>query len=108
MKLFAAALAAASFTLLQAGTGFAANKCDWYIVLNCGKSQPAAKAKLNDLGGPVAGGGAGLKIIKTDGYNNFAKGFFCVMDGPYSTKDDAMSVAWAEAVPDAYVKKGCK
>ncbi len=108
MKLAAAAAAFGALALLTAAPAQAAGKCDWYIVLNCGKSQANAKAKLNDLGGPIAGGGAGLKVINTGNYPNFRKGFFCVVDGPYATQDDATSVAWAEAVPDAYVKKGCE
>jgi hypothetical protein len=30
-----------------------------------------------------------------------------VADGPYVSEADAASVAWIEAVPDAYVKRGC-
>jgi len=77
------------------------------VAANCGKSSKAAKAKLQELGGPMAGGGAGLKVILTEAYAGFRPGFVCVVDGPYESQDAAMSVAWAEAVPDAYVKKGC-
>jgi hypothetical protein len=108
MKLIVVAAAFGALSVLTAAPAAAAGKCDWYIVLNCGKSQANGKAKMNELGGPGAGGGAGLKVVNTANYPNFRKGFFCVVDGPYNTQDDAMSVAWAEAVPDAYVKKGCK
>ena len=31
----------------------------------------------------------------------------CVGDGPYASRWEAESIAWREAVPDAYVKAGC-
>lgn len=81
--------------------------CGWYIVLGCGSSFDGARSKLNDLGGPYAGGGAGLKVANTNEYPNFNNGFYCVVDGPYNSKGAAQSIAWTEAVRDAYVKSGC-
>lgn len=81
--------------------------CGWYVVLGCGKRAGDQENKLYDLGGPNAGGGAGLSVISTNNYPNFRPGYYCVVDGPYETPDQAESIAWAEAVPDAYVKNGC-
>ncbi|OJF93390.1 hypothetical protein [Pararhizobium antarcticum] len=81
--------------------------CGWYVVLGCGKRATDQQNKRDDLGGPNAGGGAGLRVITTNDYANFRPGYYCVVDGPYANKSDAQSIAWAEAVPDAYVKKGC-
>lgn len=81
--------------------------CGWYIVLGCGKSFNGATRTMNNLGGPYAGGGAGLSVANTSEYPNFSNGFYCVVDGPYQTETQASSVAWVEAVPDAYVKSGC-
>ena len=86
----------------------AANACGWYIMLHCGKSAAAAKAKFTDLGGQYAGGGAGLKVINTNSYTNLRKGLLCTVDGPYDTSALASAVSWKEAVADAYVKKGCR
>ena len=94
-------------SVLMSEQSAAADTCDWYIVLHCGTSAPAANSKLADLGGPNAGGGAGLKVINTRSYPNLRKGFLCVVDGPYDTSALASAVAWSEAVPDAYIKKGC-
>ena len=55
----------------------------------------------------MVGGGAGSRILNTTGVEGFRNGFYCVADGPYVSSDDAGSVAWVEAVPDAYVKRGC-
>jgi len=107
MMLASSTLASASDSVQLRPIQVAANGCGWFIVLNCGKSSKAAKAKLQELGGPVAGGGAGLKVILTEAYAGFRPGFVCVVDGPYESQDAATSVAWAEVVPDAYVKKGC-
>ncbi|WP_114388989.1 hypothetical protein [Notoacmeibacter marinus] len=81
--------------------------CGWFIVLRCGRSQRAARSFLDRLGGPGVGGGAGTRVIDTNQYPNFRNGFYCVMDGPYSSRGAAESIAWREAVPDAYVKSGC-
>lgn len=87
--------------------GFDAEGCGWYIILGCSKSRADAKRQLIDLGGPVVGGGAGSRVINTSDFDGFSPGFYCVADGPYFSRDDAGSVAWVEAVPDAYVKRGC-
>lgn len=87
--------------------GFDAQGCGWYIVLGCSKSRVDAKRQLIDLGGPMVGGGAGSRVINTSDFDGFRDGFYCVADGPYVSRDDAGSVAWIEAVPDAYVKRGC-
>ena len=81
--------------------------CGWYIILGCSKNWADANRRLDDLGGPVVGGGAGSRVIDTSAVRGFRSGFFCVADGPYVSQDDAGSVAWREAVPDAYVKRGC-
>jgi hypothetical protein len=81
--------------------------CGWYVVLGCGKSFNGATRTMNNLGGPYAGGGAGLSVANTNEYPNFRNGFYCVVDGPYQTQAQASSIAWVEAVPDAYVKNGC-
>lgn len=84
-----------------------AAQCGWYIVLGCGKSEAALYDKMDEFGGPYAGGGAGMDVVNTDNFPNFRNGFYCLVDGPYSSQDAAQSIAWKEAVPDAYVKKGC-
>lgn len=81
--------------------------CGWYVVLGCMKDEAAAARTLADLGGSVVGGGAGTYVVDTSKVAGFRPGFYCVMDGPYVSRDDAASVAWVEAVPDAYVKRGC-
>lgn len=81
--------------------------CGWYIVLGCGTSFNGARNTMNNLGGPMAGGGAGLSVANTNEYPNFTNGFYCVVDGPYNSQSAAQSVAWNEAVRDAYVKNGC-
>lgn len=113
-KLIAAALLAATTTSAFAQGVNAAGDyevafagCGWYIVLGCGKSFNGANRTMNNLGGPFAGGGAGLKVANTNEYPNFRNGFYCVVDGPYSSQSAAQSVAWNEAVRDAYVKNGC-
>lgn len=84
-----------------------AQACGWYVVLGCFQSLSAAQSRLTELGGPGVGGGAGSRVVHTDEYPNFRNGWFCVADGPYASQAGAMSIAWKEAVPDAYVKSGC-
>ncbi len=109
--------AIAGFTVAVLGTatapgraqspGYDGNGCGWYIVLGCSKGRSDAKRSLIDLGGTMVGGGAGSRVINTSDIDGFSNGFYCVADGPYITRGDASSVAWVEAVPDAYVKRGC-
>lgn len=87
--------------------GYDRNGCGWYIILGCSTNRSAAVGTLNDLGGIMVGGGAGSRVLNTTGVEGFRNGFYCVADGPYLTEADAGSVAWREAVPDAYVKRGC-
>lgn len=104
----AALLALASAPAAQAQTpGYEAGGCGWYIVLGCSKNRTDASRVLSDLGGPMVGGGAGSRVLNTSDVEGFRNGFYCVADGPYVSRDDAGSVAWIEAVPDAYVKRGC-
>lgn len=102
-----AALASGTAPAAAQTPGFDANGCGWYIVLGCSKSRSDAKRQLIGLGGPMVGGGAGSRVINTSDFDGFRGGFYCVADGPYVSRDDAGSVAWIEAVPDAYVKRGC-
>ena len=81
--------------------------CGWYVVLGCSQSFDGSQQRMNQLGGPFAGGGAGLKVANTNEYPNFRNGWYCVVDGPYPSQGQAASIAWREAVPDAYVKNGC-
>ena len=81
--------------------------CGWYVVLGCYRAGATARKQLQDLGGPLAGGGAGLSVVDTDNYPNFRNGYRCVMDGPYGSSGTARSIAWIEAVPNAYVKSAC-
>ena len=81
--------------------------CGWYIVLTCHGNRNAARRSLNDLGGEGVGGQAGAKVINTNNFSGFNNGHYCVADGPYSSEDEAGGIAWREAVPSAYVKKGC-
>jgi len=105
---FTAAILSASLQLANAQTpGYDRNSCGWYIVLGCSTNRSAAMRTLDDLGGIMVGGGAGSRILNTSGVEGFRNGFYCVADGPYISSDDAGSVAWVEAVPDAYVKRGC-
>ncbi|KGF69279.1 hypothetical protein LL06_11820 [Hoeflea sp. BAL378] len=106
------ALASASTAALVAPAraqtpGYDSQGCGWYIILGCSKNQAAARRTLQQLGGPGVGGGAGAQVLDTSNMGGFRPGFFCVADGPYISSDDAGSVAWVEAVPDAYVKRGC-
>jgi hypothetical protein len=84
-----------------------AQACGHYVILGCFRALSAAQNRLAELGGPGVGGGAGTRVIDTDEYPNFSAGWFCVADGPYASKAGAMSIAWKEAVSDAYVKNGC-
>ncbi|QDZ01273.1 hypothetical protein FQ775_13270 [Nitratireductor mangrovi] len=81
--------------------------CGWYVILGCSTRHADAVALRDELGGPYAGGGAGLNVVHTDDYPNFRDGYFCVADGPYGSSGEAGSIAWTEAVPDAYVKDAC-
>jgi len=87
--------------------GYDVNGCGWYIVLGCSKNRSDAKRQLIGLGGPMIGGGAGSRVLNTSDIDGFRNGFYCVADGPYISRDEASSVAWVEAIPDAYVKRGC-
>lgn len=105
---FTAAMFGASLQPGNAQTpGYDVNGCGWYVILGCSKSRSDAKRILNQLGGPMVGGGAGSRVINTSDVDGFRNGFYCVADGPYISSDDASSVAWVEAVRDAYVKRGC-
>ncbi|WP_422372286.1 hypothetical protein [Hoeflea sp.] len=116
MKKLCTAAALAIVAIVSAGTitpalaqspGYDRNGCGWYIILGCSTNRSAAAGTLNDLGGIMVGGGAGSRILNTTGVEGFRNGFYCVADGPYLSEADAGSVAWREAVPDAYVKRGC-
>jgi len=117
MKRFLLAAALVGFTAAMLGTtaqpvsaqtsGYDGDGCGWYIILGCTKNRSDAKRALMQLGGPMVGGGAGSRVLNTSDVGGFRNGFYCVADGPYISKDDAGSVAWIEAVPDAYVKRGC-
>ena len=84
-----------------------AQACGYYIILGCSKSQRGANRTLSNLGGPGVGGPAGAFVVDTNAYPNFRNGWFCVADGPYNSASAARSIAWTEAVPDAYVKSAC-
>jgi len=106
--LFAATMSAVAQDARQsAPVQMAFAGCGWYIVLGCSSGFSDARNRMNALGGPMAGGGAGLKVANTSEYPNFRNGFHCVVDGPYNSQSAAQSNAWNEAVPDAYVKSGC-
>ena len=108
MVAFLSGSMAGSVTPVKAQTpGYDASGCGWYIILGCSKNQSAARRTLQQLGGPMVGGGAGSQVLDTSRVGGFRPGFYCVADGPYISKGDAGSVAWVEAVPDAYVKRGC-
>ena len=81
--------------------------CGWYVILGCSRTQNGAWRTLNRLGGPGVGGWAGAQVVRTNDYPNFRNGWYCVADGPYPARWEAESIAWREAVPDAYVKAGC-
>lgn len=87
--------------------GYDAQGCGWYVILGCSRNLSAANRTLAELGGSAVGGGAGSQVLNTSHVGGFRPGFYCVADGPYVSEDDAASVAWVEAVPDAYVKRGC-
>lgn len=89
-----------------------AQACGHYIVLGCFTRHADAVRHMNALGGPGIGGAGiggsiGTQVVHTNDFPNFRNGYFCVMDGPYRSRADAQSIAWSEAVPDAYVKNGC-
>lgn len=105
---FAAAMLGTTVQPASAQTpGYDGDGCGWYIILGCAKNRSDAKRTLMQLGGPMVGGGAGSRVLNTSDMGGFRNGFYCIADGPYISKDDAGSVAWIEAVPDAYVKRGC-
>ena len=87
--------------------GQPAHGCGWYVILTCHGNRSAANRSYNNLGGHGTGGQAGIKIINTNNYSGFSNGHYCVADGPYGNYGGAAGVAWKEAVPSAYVKKGC-
>jgi hypothetical protein len=87
--------------------GYDRNGCGWYIILGCSTNRSDAQRTLRQLGGPMVGGGAGSRVLNTSDVEGFRNGFYCVADGPYISEADASSVAWIEAVRDAYVKRGC-
>lgn len=103
-----AAVATMSTVSARAQTpGYDANGCGWYIILGCSTNRSDAQRTLQQLGGPMVGGGAGSRVLNTSDVDGFRNGFYCVADGPYLSEADASSVAWIEAVRDAYVKRGC-
>lgn len=102
----AAALVVSTLTITTPQTA-EAQVCGHYIILGCFKNANQAFSRLNQLGGPMVGGGAGTNVVDTNQYPNFRNGWYCVADGPYASRAQAMSIAWKEAVPDAYVKNGC-
>ena len=81
--------------------------CGWYVILGCTSDASASFRILADLGGHKVGGGAGTHVLATDYISGFNPGYYCVADGPYGSEGAAGSVAWREAVPEAYVKRGC-
>lgn len=81
--------------------------CGWYVILGCSRTLHEAQLTLGRLGGPGVGGWAGAQVVDTSDYPNFRNGWYCVADGPYPARFEAESIAWREAVPDAYVKSGC-
>lgn len=107
MAIAAALLPSLSAPVRAQAPGFDAEGCGWYIILGCSKIRTDARELLIDMGGPMVGGGAGSRVINTSDLDGFNPGFYCVADGPYLSQADAGSVAWVEAVPDAYVKRGC-
>lgn len=107
MLLAATAIVPAASPARAQAPGFDTQGCGWYIILGCSKNRSVAKRQLIDLGGPMVGGGAGSRVINTSDVDGFRNGFYCVADGPYISKTEAGSVAWTEAVRDAYVKRGC-
>lgn len=84
-----------------------AQACGYYIILGCSRNFRGANRTLSNLGGPGVGGPAGAYVVDTNNYPNFRNGWFCVADGPYRSAGAARSIAWREAVPDAYVKSAC-
>ncbi|MDP2121265.1 MAG: hypothetical protein Q8S27_00395 [Hoeflea sp.] len=107
LAIAAAALLGGAVSAPAQTPGYDASGCGWYIILGCSKNLEAARRTLQQLGGPGVGGGAGSQVLDTSKVGGFRPGFYCVADGPYASKDEAGSVAWVEAVPDAYVKRGC-
>ena len=85
----------------------AADRCGWYVVLGCSRSHSGAERILTKLGGEGVGGSAGAHVVDNSGLPNFTPGWWCVVDGPYSRRENAEEIAWKEAVPDAYSKNGC-
>lgn len=102
----ASTLLAAGFTI-SAPTPANAQACGYYIILGCFKNANKAFERLNYIGGPGAGGGAGSNVLDTNQYPNFRNGWYCVGDGPFGSKQQAQSIAWSEMIPDAYVKNAC-
>lgn len=84
-----------------------AQLCGHYVILGCFDNPSQAFERLEFIGGPAAGGGAGSKVIDTTQYPNFRNGWYCVADGPYNTREQAQSIAWKEMIRDAYVKNAC-
>lgn len=100
--------AAAALPAMAQTPGQDASGCGWYVVLGCSKAESDARRTFNQMGGPGMGGGAGAQVLDTSRVGGFRAGFYCVTDGPYVSQIDAQSVPWVEAVPDAYVKRGCR
>ena len=102
-------VAAITFSTLAITAPLRANAqaCGYYVILGCFRDANQAFERLNYIGGPGAGGGAGSQVLDTNQYPNFRNGWFCVGDGPYGSKQEAQSIAWSEMIPDAYVKNGC-
>lgn len=108
LTLLACATVLASMVPAMAQTpGKDGEGCGWYVILGCARDANAAFDQLSNLGGHGVGGGAGTHVLDTRYIGNFNPGYFCVADGPYINQSEASSVAWVEAVQDAYVKRGC-
>ena len=78
-----------------------ASACGYYVILGCFDRLNSANTKSYNIGGSV---------IDTSAVSGFNPGYYCVVDGPHSSKRTANQLrqSWRGTVRDAYVKHGCE
>lgn len=84
-------------------------KCGYYAILGCAGSEAEMIEKQNILRNLSDDGTTRTKVVNTNNYPNFRDGWFCLVDGPFSSlrEADRISLDWGETVGESYAKKGC-
>lgn len=82
-------------------------RCGWYIVLGCDRSETAMTDKRSAIAALADDGTTRTQVVHTDDYPNFRDGWYCLVDGPFESREVAAAINWDETVGESYVKNGC-